>query len=127
ARQALGIRDEEVVADELHAVAEGLRERTPSLPVVLGGAVFDRHDRVPVDEVNPESGQLVGAERAALEAVRPVAIDLARRGVERDRDSLAVAGPVGGLEDRLDRGLARGEVRREAALVADTGGEAALV
>ena len=35
--------------------------------------------------------------------------------------------PLRALEDRLDRLLARGEVGREAALVADAGREAALV
>jgi hypothetical protein len=37
-----------------------------------------------------------------------------------------VSGAFGGLEDRLDRGLARLEIRREAALVADSRGEPAL-
>ena len=37
-----------------------------------------------------------------------------------------MAGALGGVEDRLDRGLARLEVGREAALVADGGREPAL-
>ena len=99
----------------------------PGVPVVLGGAVLDRDDREPGEQVVPEAGDLVGAELAALEAVGAVAVDLARRRVERDRDRIAVPGALGGLEDRLDRGLARREVRREAALVADAGREPALV
>src|SRR3990170_5730028 len=35
------ISDEKIVADELAASAQGLRERPPSLPVVLGHAVLD--------------------------------------------------------------------------------------
>ena len=70
----------------------------------------------------------ISAERkvAALEAIATVAKDLARRRVERDRDALAVPGALGRLEDRLDRRLARLEVGREAALVADTGREPAV-
>src|SRR5579884_3183035 len=64
--QANGIRDEEIVADELHALAE-----------------------------------------------------LARRGIEGDRDPVAMTGALRRLEDQVDRGLAGLEIRREAALVAD--------
>ena len=43
--QALGVGDEEVVADELD-VAELLGEELPAVPVVLGEAVFERDDGV---------------------------------------------------------------------------------
>jgi hypothetical protein len=39
--EALRVRDEEVVADELDLVAELVREELPALFVVLGAAVFD--------------------------------------------------------------------------------------
>ena len=56
-------------------------------------------------------------------------MDLARRRVERDEDVLArlVAGRVDPGDQRLERGLVRLEVGREAALVADRGGEAPVV
>ncbi len=46
AREALDVRDEEVVADELHAVADAAGERRPAVPVVLGHAVLDGDDGV---------------------------------------------------------------------------------
>ncbi len=97
-----------------------------AVPVVFGEAVLDRDDRVALDELGPERRHRRALELAALEAVGAVAEDLARRRVERDRDAVAVPGPLGRLEDRLDRGLARLEVGREAALVADPGREPAF-
>ena len=58
AAQALDVRDEEVVADELDAIAELLRDELPAVPVVLGAAVLDRDDRVLAREL------LVDARRA---------------------------------------------------------------
>ena len=53
-------------------------------------------------------------------------MELARRGVERERDLVRVPGAVGRLEDHL-AGVVRGrQVRREAALVTHGGREAAL-
>ena len=124
APQALGIRDEEVVADELHAVAELACQRRPRLPVVLGGTVLDRDDRVALDAARPELGSSPRrAARVPSKRYAPSRVDLARRRIERDRDALAVARALGGLEDRLDRRLARRQVGREAALVADAGRE----
>jgi ApbE superfamily uncharacterized protein (UPF0280 family) len=39
--EALGVGHEEVVADELDALAEALGEELPGVPVVLRGAVLD--------------------------------------------------------------------------------------
>ena len=126
ALQPLGVGDEEVVADELEPLAEPLGRALPAVPVVLGDAVLERDDREAVERVRVEVGHLRRASLAALEAVDAVGEELARRRVERDRDLLAVAGPLGRVEDRLDRLLARRQVRREAALVADGGREAPL-
>ena len=41
----VGVGDEQVVADELDAVAEPGGQRDPAVPVVLGEAVLDRDDR----------------------------------------------------------------------------------
>ena len=133
------VRDEQVVADELDPVAEPTGELGPAGPVVLGQAVLDRDDREPVRPVGPEIDELAGLERPAFlreDVARHAAIaaaalldQLARRGVERDREVLArpVAGPLDRPEDHLDRGLVRGEARREAALVALAGRVAVLV
>ena len=54
--QPLGVRHEQVVADELHAIAEPVGQQLPAVPVVLGHAVLDRDDRVARAEVVPELG-----------------------------------------------------------------------
>jgi hypothetical protein len=57
-RQALGVRDEQVVADELHPVPEPIGQLAPSLPVVLGQAVLEAHDRVAIGPIGPEVDEL---------------------------------------------------------------------
>ena len=54
--EALGVRDEEIVADELDAVAELGRQLLPGVPVVLGATVLDRDDGIRVDDALPEGG-----------------------------------------------------------------------
>ena len=44
------VGDEEVVADELHPLAERLREALPAVPVGFGHPVLDAHDREAVGE-----------------------------------------------------------------------------
>ena len=69
---------------------------------------------------------LLLVERVAL---RRLVVELARRAVEREDDVLArlVAGVLDGAHQRADRLLVRAEARREAALVADRGGEALVL
>ena len=127
-RSAVG--DEQVVSDELHAVADGRRQRRPARPVVLRHPVLDGHDGVALHEVDPELRHLLGAERPVLagQPVGAVAVQLARGGVEGDGDVLArrVAGPLDGFHEDPDGVLVAVEVRGEAALVPDRGRQAAL-
>ena len=51
--EPLRVRDEEVVADELDAVAELARQLRPRVPVVLGEPVLDRDDRVALARARP--------------------------------------------------------------------------
>src|SRR4051812_48563716 len=44
-RETLGIRHEQIVADELAAIAKRRRELRPTGPIVFGESIFDRHDR----------------------------------------------------------------------------------
>jgi hypothetical protein len=44
--EELDVGDEEIVADELDLVADGVGELLPGGPVVFGAAVFDGDDRV---------------------------------------------------------------------------------
>ncbi len=129
--EALDVRHEQVVADELHAVAEQTRERCPTVPVVLGHAVFDRHDRVAAAQVGQPVGELGGAVLGAFarKHVAPVPIELGRREVERERDLLAGLVPRGldGREQQLQRFFVRREIRRETTFVTDRRREAALV
>src|SRR5438477_477781 len=77
-------------AQQLVVLREAVGERLPAVPVVLVHAVLDRDDRVALGRAGPVVGQLGGAERAALvlEDVGAPRVDLAGRGVERDRDVL---------------------------------------
>ena len=131
ARQALRVRHQQVVTHHLDAATQLRGEGRPARPVVLGQAVLQAHDRVAVRPVAPEGDQLVAREGALLtgEDVSALAVDLRRRGVERDRDLLArpIARALDRLEDEPDGRLVRAETRRVSALVAHRRGEAALV
>ena len=48
-RHALDVGHENVVADQLYFVADGLVEELPALPVVLGEAVLQHDDRIFLD------------------------------------------------------------------------------
>src|SRR4051812_33893549 len=119
--QAAHIRDEEVVADELHTVAKPVGQRPPAVPLVLRHRILDRDDGVAPAEAFPVVDELVRARDAALEPVGAVAPDLARSWIESDRDPVAVPGTLGRLHDRADGVLARAEVGRKAALVPHRG------
>src|SRR5699024_12131293 len=65
----------------------------------------------------------------ALEGVGAVGEELRGGDVERERDVLAglEAGPADGLDDQVERRTVGLEVRGEAALVAEAGGQAPLL
>src|SRR3989440_55717 len=64
--QALGVRHEEVVADELDAVTDPLGQKAPAVPVLLPHPVLDRHDWVAVGNICPVVGQLGSRQRSLL-------------------------------------------------------------
>jgi hypothetical protein len=79
---------EDVVADELDALAEGFGDELPTVEVVLGDAVLDRDDGVRLDECG-QVGHVVGDGAGAALAevlVAAVAVELRRGRVEGDRD-----------------------------------------
>jgi hypothetical protein len=128
AGEALGVGDEEVVADELDAVADGLGEGRPAVPVVLAHPVLDRDDRVPEAQVREVVGHAGGRQGAALagEDVLAAAEELGGGGVEGQRH-VGARGQPGGLdrlEQELDGLLVGVQVRGEAALVPHGGREA---
>ena len=125
--QALRIGHEQVVADDLDAFVQALGERRPSLPVVLGQGVLDRHDRVRVDQLGEERDHLLGGPRGALEVVRAVAVQLRARRIHR-QGHLAPrlqARRLDGLDQQLQRLGGGVDLRSEPALVTDRGGQAA--
>ena len=65
AAQALGVGDEEIVADELDAVAQALGQFGPARPVILGQPILDADDRVGVRPL------LIEAIISLAESVRP--------------------------------------------------------
>ena len=82
-----GVGDEDVVAHELHVLAQALREDLPAVPVALGHAVLDGDDRVLVAPGREQVGELlrVVGELLGLEAVLAVLVELARRAVEAEQ------------------------------------------
>ena len=99
----------------------------PAVPVVLGHGVLEREDRIAPAQLLPPVHELLGAQRAPLDVVGAVAVELGHR---RDRARCrrpAVPGVGGRGEDQLDRGLGRRDLGREPALVADGGAEAVAV
>src|SRR4029079_19622913 len=86
--QTCRVRGEEVVADELHTIADRLRQPTPRVPVVLRRAVLDGDDRIALDGLGPEARHLRARLLAAFETVDAVVEHLAGRRVERDRDAV---------------------------------------
>ena len=131
AGKLLGVGDEEVVSDELHAAAEALREELPTLPVVLAHAVFDGDDGVAVAEPFEVVDHLHRGQRAALAGE---AIDLGLgvpelRGGAVEGEAEVAAGLVAGCDDGLDddgeRSLVALQVGGEATLVTHAGRKAA--
>jgi len=129
-RQPPGVGDEDVVADQLDAVAEPVGQRLPAFQIVLGHAILDRGDRIGVASSARKSAISGGdSVRPPSHRVSPVAEEFGRRAIEREHD--VAAGRVAGLFDRahdeFERVPGRGEVGREAALVADRGRKAGVM
>ena len=102
----------------------------PAVPVLLGHAVFDRQDRVAVDEVHPVVDHLGRRQSATLtgEHVGAVVPQLAGRRVEREGDLFTghAPGPLDRLEEQGHGVLVGRQVGRETALVAHGRGQTAL-
>jgi hypothetical protein len=126
--QDLGVGDEQVVAHQLHLLAQAVVEDASSRPSRLVHAVLDADDGVLVDPGGQDVGPLGGAQRQAFafQVVLAVLVELAGRAVQADGDLLAggVAGLVDGFQDELDGRFVAGHVGREAAFVAHAGGHA---
>ncbi len=128
AADALGVGHQQVVANQLHLVAQGLLQHGPAFPVVLGQAVFQRNDGILVNPVFPELDQFFAGEGFAFTAQVVLAIFVKFRGrrVDGNGNFLAdlVACFLDGFHDDFD-GLGVGlEAGSKAALVAHQRGVA---
>ncbi|CAN4012651.1 tRNA (N6-threonylcarbamoyladenosine(37)-N6)-methyltransferase TrmO, partial [Dysosmobacter welbionis] len=131
--QALHVGDEQVVAHQLHPVADGAGQHGPALPVGLGHAVLQGDDGIVVGKLLPHVHQLLlgqllaglGLDIELLLLVPP----LGRGGVNGDLEVLAglVAGLLDGLHDDLQGVLILLQVGGIAALVAHAGGGSAVL
>src|SRR5437868_1126361 len=90
--QALGIGDEQVVANQLNFVTSELGKFLPTFPVIFGEAVLDGNDRIVIRPLRPEArhifrgfSRLVGL----FEDVLAVLIELARGRVESNGNIIA--------------------------------------
>ena len=130
--EAFEVGGEEVVADDLQAVAERGGQLRPALPVVLGQRVLDRQHRVPVGQLAEHGRELLRGAGAALggEHIAAAARVVEVRGgdVERVSDVIAdaQARALDGGVEQLQRRCVRFERRPEAALVRLEHREAAL-
>ena len=128
AGQSLAVGDEQVVAHQLRSRPQRGGQLRPAVPVLLGHAVLHRHDGIGVAELPELVDHLIGVEGAPLagQHVAAVGEELRGRHVQREGDVVAQrqAGPPGGLGQQRDRVGVGGQVGGEAALVAQTGGQA---
>ena len=127
--EAFGVGDEEIVAYQLDPAAQLLREKLPALPVLLVQGVLDGEDGITVHKLLPVADEGLGGKAGPgfWEKIfaLPAALPLAGGGVHSQHKvfSWFVAGFLYGFQDAGDGFLVAGEIRSEAALVADSGGE----
>jgi hypothetical protein len=114
ALQPLDIGDEDVIANKLEPLAEPIGQESPALPLVLGEAVLERHERIAVGEILVHLDHRLGVELQPLawQAVDAVREEPGGRRVESEDDVARMAGTVDRLEDRFERRLARREIGR---------------
>ena len=131
--EALGVGDEQVVAHQLHLVANATGELNPAVPVLLGHAVLNGDDGIGVDELLPVINHL------GTRVLHALALELVHAGlgvVELGRgrvhgvhevDAGLKAGLLHGLGDVLERLGIGLKVGGKAALVAHAAAQAGLV
>ena len=131
--KALGVGDEQVVAHQLHLVANATGELNPAVPVLLGHAVLDGDDGIGVDELLPVIDHLGTRvlNTLALELVHTglSVVELGGRRIHgvHKVDAGLKASLLDGLGDVLERLGIGLKVGGKAALVAHAAAQAGLV
>src|SRR5437867_2940459 len=128
-REDLRVGHEDVVANELHSMPQPLGEHLPALPVLLAQSVLDRDDRIAPDEALIISDHILAGPpglRLALHHVPAVLVELAGRGIQRQRQILARRVPrrLDGLHDERQGLLIRAQVGGKAPFIPHCGAEA---
>ena len=133
--QVVHVRHEEVVADQLAAGTEALRQEFPAIPVALRHPVLDGVDGIFINELREVVSLFCRCELFAPGALFPrivveaggLVIELAGRAVHGKPHIPArlVAGRLDGFQDGLDGILRPIQGRSETALVPHGRGEAA--
>ncbi|EDT89704.1 hypothetical protein BIFLAC_02337 [Bifidobacterium animalis subsp. lactis HN019] len=125
------VGDEQIVADELQAVAKGLGDLGPVFPAFLLERILDGDDRELVDELLVEVEHVLGITVLTIEVVLAglLVVELGGGDIEGDADLLArlIAGGGDGVHDVLEGILVGLHLRSEAALIAETGGQTLLL
>ncbi len=118
ALKPIGIGDEQIVAHDLHLVAQLCGERAPTVPVFFGQWVLKRDDRVGRDQFCVVRGEVVSRLFRPLELIHAIGIELRGGGVDGQRDvgTQLVAGLLNRLGDEVKRGPVAGQIWREARL-----------
>src|SRR5680860_631625 len=114
------IGDKDVVTHELQTVAQPGGQALPTVPIDLRQAVLDQPHREVGGDLFVAGNHVVGGERLAGDVVVAVAVELAGRGVQRNRHA-GLTGRIPGVDNRLD------DQRQHVLRLRDVGGEAALV
>ena len=132
--QELRVCHEQVIAHELHSVADLVGQFFPAGPVIFIAAVLDTDDRVFAGEFIVKGYDLIGAHFGAVAFLEDVAllfavVKLTAGHVEREVDLFTglVPSGLGGGEDTFDGIFSAVQLRSETALIADGGGEAAFL
>ena len=130
ALQALGVRHEEIVADQLTTAAQLPRQRLPCGPVLFAQRILDGTDGVLLAQAAPMLGQLVRGKCAAGfgQHIASLLFPFAGRRVEREGDirTGGITRAGNRVENQIERLLFFGNIRCKAALIAHARGKTLL-
>ena len=123
--QAFRVGNEQIVADQLNFVADGVGQHLPAFPVIFGHTVFNGENRETVAEVFIKFNHLsVGVRFAfAFHLVFAVFIKFGRSGVNSQNNVFTrlETGIFNGVDNESQSFFGRLQIRSETAFVADVG------